>query len=170
MNNKQTEEESCHFITMVQQKPIFYHPSWTLRKGKNHIGIWSSTVDMKHVILVKPVPGSGKLLVPVLIFKGQTEGRFAKKKLQTYPQVCFHAWHPKALMDKQMVNKWIDLMLIPWKNMGDPNIVPILVLKAYRVHYNCEPHTGIRHWELKVSTSPSCRCLCRLTLAEMTKQ
>ena len=32
------------------------------------------------------------------------------------------------------MNKWIDQVLIPWKNSREPGAVPLLVLDAYRVH------------------------------------
>ena len=37
-------------------------------------------------------------------------------------------------MDKEIMNKWIDLIPIPWKNTKVPSIVPFLILDAYRVH------------------------------------
>ena len=33
-----------------------------------------------------------------------------------------------------MMNKWIDLVLIPWKISRDPRVVPLLVLNAYRIN------------------------------------
>jgi hypothetical protein len=37
-------------------------------------------------------------------------------------------------MDEDILNKWIDLVLIPWKNSNAPGVVPILILDAYHVH------------------------------------
>jgi len=49
-----------------------------------------------------------------------------------------HACQPKAWMDEEMMNEWIDAVLQPWKEQPDannPSIQPhILILDAYRVH------------------------------------
>ena len=37
-------------------------------------------------------------------------------------------------MDKAMMNVWIDLVLIPWRNTWDLDVVPLLILDAYPVH------------------------------------
>jgi hypothetical protein len=37
-------------------------------------------------------------------------------------------------MDKEIMNKWIDLIPVPWKNAQVPGIVPLLILDAYCVH------------------------------------
>jgi hypothetical protein len=36
-------------------------------------------------------------------------------------------------MDKHTMTKWIDLVLIPWKNVKPPGVVPTLILDAYHV-------------------------------------
>ena len=33
-----------------------------------------------------------------------------------------------------MMNKWIDLVLVPWKNANAPEVIPIIILDAYRIH------------------------------------
>ena len=40
----------------------------------------------------------------------------------------------KVWMDEAMIKTWIDLVLIPWRNTWDPEVVPLLVLDAYCVH------------------------------------
>ena len=37
-------------------------------------------------------------------------------------------------MDEDITNKWIDIILILWKNAKASGIVPILILDAYCVH------------------------------------
>jgi hypothetical protein len=37
-------------------------------------------------------------------------------------------------MDKEMMNKWIDLVLDPWKTSKAPGVIPIITLDAYYVH------------------------------------
>ena len=37
-------------------------------------------------------------------------------------------------MDEVMMHKWIDLVLIPWKNSRDLGVIPVLILDAYCVY------------------------------------
>jgi hypothetical protein len=69
------------------------------KKGTKTIHVWSSTADTEHATLAATVSASGKLLPPMLIFKGQTNGQIATKELQTFPANCFYACQPKAWMD-----------------------------------------------------------------------
>jgi len=39
----------------------------------------------------------------------------------------------KVWIDKEMMHKWIDLVLIPWKKSKVPGIVSILVLDAFHI-------------------------------------
>ena len=45
-----------------------------------------------------------------------------------------YACQEKVWMDEAIMNVWIDLVLIPWRNTWDSEVVPLLVLDAYRVH------------------------------------
>jgi hypothetical protein len=40
-------------------------------------------------------------------------------------------------MDGHAMNKWINLLLVPWKNAKAPGIVPVLIFDAY-----CVPMMG----------------------------
>jgi hypothetical protein len=40
----------------------------------------------------------------------------------------------KEWMDEAVMNKWIDIVHIPWKNAKAPGIIPILILDAYHAH------------------------------------
>ena len=40
----------------------------------------------------------------------------------------------KEGMDKDMMNRLIDQVLIPWQNEKVPDIIPLLILNAYQVH------------------------------------
>ena len=88
-DHKETEEESRHLILMLRnnvagmdpdyvinmdQTPIpdSYHTLRTLEKKRvNTVHVRSSTADTKCASLVATVSANGKLLHPVLIFKGK---------------------------------------------------------------------------------------------------
>jgi len=40
----------------------------------------------------------------------------------------------KVWMDEEMIHKWIDIVLIIWRNAKAPTTIPILNLDAYNVH------------------------------------
>jgi hypothetical protein len=55
--------------------PYSYHSSHTLeKKGEKTIHVRASTMNTKQAMLAAMVTASGKLLCPMLIFKGQTGG------------------------------------------------------------------------------------------------
>ena len=65
-------------ILNMDQTPIpySYHSNRTLeKKGVKTIHVRSSTADTKRAMLAATVTASGKLLKPMLIFKGQANGR-----------------------------------------------------------------------------------------------
>jgi len=104
-----------------------------LKQRKKTINVRSSTGDTKHVMLAVAVDAGGHMLPPMLIFKGAAKGRIASREIGTFPDGGHYACQKKG-MDDEMMHKWIDLVLIPWKNSKAPGIAPILVLDAYRVH------------------------------------
>jgi hypothetical protein len=108
------------------------------------------------------VTGSGKLLTPFLIFKGKSNGRIAAKELQTYPNECIYACQEKAWMDEVMMHKWIDLVLIPWKESRNPGVIPVLILDAYRVHMMGSVVNRIQSLGIEVQHIPAgCTYLCQ---------
>jgi hypothetical protein len=179
-DHKETEEESAHFMTLMRQKilgmnpddiinmdqtpiPYSFPSNRTLdKKGSKTINVRTSTSDTKRATLAATVTASGKLLTPFLIFKGKTDGRIATKELQTYPEECIYACQQKAWMDEAMMNVWIDLVLIPWRNTRDPDVVPLLVLDAYRVHMMGSIVNRIQALGIEVQHIPGgCTYLCQ---------
>ena len=124
-------------IVNMDQTPIpySYHSNRTLKKkGVKTIHVRLSTADTKRATLAATVTASGKLLKPMLIFKGQANGRIERSEFQTYPENCVYAMQPKAWMDEKMMHTWIDDVLIPWKQTRNPVIIPLLTLDADRLH------------------------------------
>ena len=56
------------------------------------------------------------------------------KEFSTYPSHGQYLCQPKAWMDEDAMNKWIDLVLIPWKGTKAPGIILTLILDVYRIH------------------------------------
>ena len=179
-NHQETEEESSHFIALMKQKlagmnpddvinmdqtpiPFTFPSNRTLeKKGTKTIHVRTSTTDTKRATLAATVTGSGQLLTPFLIFKGKKNGRIAAKELQTYPKECIYACQEKAWMDESMMHKWIDCVLIPWKESRNPNVIPVLILDAYRVHMMGSIVNRIQSLGIEVQHIPGgCTYLCQ---------
>ena len=61
-----------------------------------------------------------------------------------------------------VMNKWIDLVLIPWKNEKAPGIVPLLILDAYRIHMMGNIVNQIQSLGIEVIHIPAgCTYLCQ---------
>jgi hypothetical protein len=152
-------------IVNMDQTPIpySYHSNRTLeKKGVKTIHVRSSTTDTKRATLAATVTASGKLLKPMLIFKGQANGRIERNEFQTYPENCVYAMQPKAWMDEKMMHKWIDDVLIPWKQTRNPDVVPLLILDAYRVHMMGSIVNRIQSLGIEVQHIPAgCTYLCQ---------
>ena len=179
-NFMETAEESKHFIAMMKEKvlsidpdhilnmdqtpiPFSYHSKKTLHsKGSKTIHVRASTSDTKRVTLAATVTGSGKMLPPMLIFKGATNGRIAKREFGTYPDSGHYSCQKKAWMDEDMMHLWIDQVLVPWKMTKPPGVVPILVLDAYRVHMMGTVVNRIQSIGIEVIHIPAgCTYLCQ---------
>ena len=60
------------------------------------------------------------------------------------------------------MNNWIDCVLIPWKNMNAPGVVPLLILDAYRVHMMGNIMNRIQSLGIEVIHIPAgCTYLCQ---------
>ena len=96
-NYHETMEESRHFIEMMRDKvadrdptlimnmdqtpiPFSFHSAKTLeKKGTRTIHVRASTSDTKRVTLAATVDASGRMLPPMLIFKGAAKGCISRE-------------------------------------------------------------------------------------------
>ena len=147
----ETMEESRHFIEMMKDKvadkdpvliinmdqtpiPFLFHAAKThKKKGMKTIHVRSLTSDTNRVTLAAMVNAIGGILPPMLKFKGAANGLIACE-FATYPGEGHYTCQKKAWMDKEMMEKWIEDILVPWQNEKGPDVIPILILDAYRVH------------------------------------
>jgi hypothetical protein len=136
MKEKVWSIDPDHILNMDQTPtPFLYHSKKTLHtKSSKTIHVHASTTNTKHMTLAATVTGSGKMLSPMLIFKGASNGRIAKQEFGTYPDSGQFLNKKYAWMDEDMMHLWIDQVLVPWKMTKPPGVVPILVLDAYHIH------------------------------------
>jgi hypothetical protein len=65
-------------------------------------------------------------------------------------------------MDEEMMNKWIDLVLVPWKNTKALEVVPIIILDAYHIHMMGNIVNRIQSLGIDVvHIPPGCTYLCQ---------
>ena len=125
-----TEEDAKDFIAMARMKlqgqdpydilnmdqipiPYSYHSNKMLEViGSKSVQQRSSTFETKRITLAATVTASGKMLTPFLIFKGARNGCIACKFV-TFPVEGKYACQPKAWMDEETINVWIDVILQP---------------------------------------------------------
>ena len=90
----------------------------------------ASTSNTKRVTLTATVDASGRMLPPMLIFKGVTNGSISHE-FSTYPDRGHYACQNKAWIDEDMMNRWIDQFLIPSQSEKAPDIITLLILDVY---------------------------------------
>ena len=56
---------------------------------------------------------SGKTLRPVVVFRGQPNGRIVTSKLPTFPNDMLYACQINAWMDKVVICMWVERVLAP---------------------------------------------------------
>jgi hypothetical protein len=103
-------------------------------KGTKTIRVQALTTDTKRVTVAVTVTVSCKLLKAFLVFKGKVNRRIETNEFQTYPEECIYACQSKAWTDKAMMHKWIDLVLIPWRNTRNHRVGSLLILDVYHMH------------------------------------
>jgi hypothetical protein len=157
-----------NIINMDQTLIAFsYHPNKMLDvKGTKTIHTRMSTSDTKRITLAATVTASGNMLPPNLIFKGKPNGCIASWEFLTFPAVRKYACQDKAWMNEGMMHKWIDVVLLPWKEMQDLNQPchqpPILILDAYHVHQMGSVVNQIQSMGIDVIHIPAgCTSLCQ---------
>ena len=80
------------------------------------------------------VTAAGKLLKPMIIFKGKPGGRIERNEFGTYPEDALYAVQGKAWMDESLCLQWVKEVLKPWAEDAPDGIVPFLLLDSYKCH------------------------------------
>ncbi len=164
MRQKVAHMNPDHVLNMDQTPiPFSYHNKRTWdEKGVKTVHTRSSTSDTKRATLAATISMSGEVLPPLLIFKGEKNGRIEKKELPNLPPMCLYAVQKKAWMDESMMLLWIEQCLSPWKATLPPHTVPLLILDSFRVHMMGPIVTKIQSLGIEVQHIPGgCTYLCQ---------
>ena len=134
---------------------------WTFLVSELSIFI-KSTSDKKCATCALTVTASGKLLTPMLIFKGKPNGWIVKHELPEYPEGCVYACQDNAWMNEQVMLKWVEQILKPYVATAPEDVVPILFLDSYRCHIMASVVNEIQALGVEVEHIPcGCTYLCQ---------
>ena len=112
-------------------------------------------------MLVVTIDASGQMLPSMLICKGATQGHIARE-FSTYPDHCNYPCQQKGCLDNEMMNKWFDLVLIPWQTKKAPSVIPRLNLDASCAHMMETIVNWIQSLGIEVIHIPAgCTYLCQ---------
>ena len=91
------------FILNMDQTPIpfTFNSKMTLEVvGARTFHVHKSTNDTKHATSAITVTASGKMLLPLLLFKGAKNGRIVKKEFPTFDKYMYYTCQENAWMDE----------------------------------------------------------------------
>ena len=160
----QPNQHADYIINMDQTPiPFTFNSKRTLEMvGKKTVHIRKSTNDTKRAILALTVTASGKMIRPMLIFKGTVNGRIVKRDMPGWDNTFLYACQPNAWMDERCMLLWVDLCLKPHVATIPTGIIPIISLDSYRCHMMASVVDAIQELGVKVEHIPGgCTCLCQ---------
>ena len=164
---KVLDQASRHpdYILNMDQTPIpfTYNAKKTLEVvGRRTVHVRKSTNDTKRATFAMTVTASGKVLKPLLVFKGAPNGRIVKNEFPGYTRDVIYACQDNAWMDERVMLMWISKVLEPYIAMAPEGIVPILFLDSYRCHMMASVVTIIQDLGVEVEHIPGgCTPLCQ---------
>ena len=126
-------EQHQDFLINMDQTPIpfTYNAKYTLDiVGVRTVHIHKSTSDTKYATCALTATASGKMLTPMLIFKGKPNGQIVKCKFLEYPEGSVYACQDNAWMDEQVMLQWVEQILKPYVDTAPEDVAPILFLHS----------------------------------------
>ncbi|KAI2509922.1 Pogo transposable element with KRAB domain [Fragilaria crotonensis] len=164
---KVADQPSRHqdYILNMDQTPIpfTYNNNKTLEVvGRRTVHIRKSTNDTKRATFAMTVTASGKILKPLLVFKGTPNGRIVRNEFPGYTSDMVYACQGNAWMDEEVMMMWVSKVLQPYIATAPEGIVPILFLDSYRCHMMASVVARIQDLGVEVEHIPGgCTPLCQ---------
>ena len=158
----------CHnkaFILNKDQTPILFtfNSKTTLEVvGARTVHVCKPTNDTKCTTAAITVTASGKMLPPLLVFKGAKNGRIMKKEFPTFDNSMYYTCQENAWMDEQVMLMWVEKVLQPYIESASEGIVPLLLLDSYHCHVMASVVNEIQELGVEVEHIPDgCMYLCQ---------
>jgi hypothetical protein len=153
------------FILNVDQTPIpfTFHARKTINTpGSRTVHIRKSTCDTRRATYAVTVTASGKLLKPLVIFKGKPTGRIVNREFPSFEQDMIYVCQKSAWMDERVMLLWVDTVLAPYVATRPDGVIPIIFLDSYRCHMMQSVVQKIQDIGVEVEHIPGgCTCLCQ---------
>ena len=111
----------------MDETPIYFDlvPGRTVdRRGNKSICVWMAASDKWHPMVVLTVTASGRMLPPMIIFKGKRELKIE------HPAGWLICVQPKGWMDEELMLRWIKDILLPYTKKE----CTMLLLDAFSGH------------------------------------
>ena len=143
--------------------PFTFNSKSTLEVvGARTVHVSKSTKDTKPATAAITITASGKMLPPLLIFKGDKNGRIVKKEFPTFDKSMYYACQENAWMDEQVMLLWVEKVLKSYVESAPEGIVLLLLLDSYCCHVMSSVVNEIQDLGVKVEHIPgSCTYLCQ---------
>ena len=106
---------------------------------------------------------SGKMLKPLVIFKGKPGARIETREFRTYDQSMYYACQESAWMDERVMRVWVQRVLKPYVEEVPLHITSLLILDSYRCHTTPTVVSEIQALGCEIEIIPGgCTGLCQL--------
>ena len=129
-------------------------------KGAKTVMIWSTGSEKKRAIVSIAITASGRVLEPMIIFKGEQSVCIATKELPHFRQCAKYTCQKNAWMDKPSFVEWIDKILVPYIETTPEGIMPVLVLDQNSTHRKKRSSRSFTSLAFKSSSSHQAQLLC----------
>ena len=153
------------FILNMDQTPVYFsmNAKRTLEVvGVKTVHVRTSTHDTKRATVAVTITGAGLVLPSMVIFKGKSNGRIARKEFHDYPTIHHYRCQDNAWMDEEVMIAWVDAVLKPYVANAPEDVIPILILDSYRCHMMASVVTRIQELGIEVKHIPGgCTSLCQ---------
>ena len=153
------------YVLNMDQTPIpfsFNQKSTLELIGRRTVHVRKSMSDTKRATCALTITASGKMLDPLMVFKGKPNGRIVTREFPEFPDGILYTCQDNAWMDEKVMLQWVKKILKPYVDGAPDEVVPLLFLDSYRCHIMGSVVTAIQNLGVEVEHIPGgCTCLCQ---------
>ena len=160
--------DPCHhqdYVLNMDQTPIqfsFNQKSTLELIRQRTVHVHKSTSDTKRATCALTITASGKMLDPVMVFKGKPNGRIVTCEFPEFPDGILYTCQDNAWMDEKVMLQWVEKILKPYVDDAPDGVVPLLFLDLYHCHIMGSAVTAIQNLGVEVEHIPGgCTYLCQ---------
>ena len=130
----------CHhqdYVLNMDQTPIpfsFNQKSTLELIRQRTVHVRKSTSDTKWATCALTITASGKMLDPLMVFKGKPNGRIVTREFPEFPDGILYTCQDNAWMDEKVMLQWVEKILNPYVDNALDGVIPLLFLDSYHCH------------------------------------